>query len=389
MVGIAAALCGWFLNVQAFTLVVGVAAVMASGLVWPWLSVHAVHGRLVFEQSRGVEGRPVTARLTVTNYLPLGAWGLRLYGGSEGWASHESIVNLAMIPGWRTTEFTFPFVPPARGEYPMGRAALGTGFPFGLWEARLELPTDGRLIAWPASFELDGVPEAAASDRTREGTVYQNRSGHGGDFLGVRPYTRGDSLRRIHWPQTAKHGELMIWERQASANVSLQIVLDAHEAIHGGRGPDGSLEWAIRAAASMAKTFLDRGALVELLVGDVRVPMGGGKRQRCQVLDALARIPSQGGPPLERLLTSSSVLRFSSGLQVVLTTDRGIAGVPVAHLHRRPMHLIIFRTSAFDPGVRSVTEPEPLPSQTWFEVAAAVDVPSSFCRAWREVLHAN
>jgi uncharacterized protein (DUF58 family) len=389
MAALAAALCGWFVNVQAFTLLVGMAAVVVLGLVWPWLSVRAVRGQLAFEQSRGVEGRAVTARLTVTNYLPLGAWGLSLYGGSEGWAGQESVVNLAMIPGWRTTQFSFPFVPPARGEYPMGRAALGTGFPFGLWEARRELHTDGRLIAWPASFDLHAIPEAAASDRTREGMVYQNRSGHAGDLFGVRAYARGDSLRRIHWPQTAKLGELMICERQASASVSLQIVVDADEAVHGGLGPSGSREWVIRAAASLAETFLDRGGLVELLVGDVVIPVGGGRRQRLRVLDGLAKVPAHGVAPLERLLTSSAALRFSSGLQIVLTTDLGATGLPAALFRRRSMHLIIFRARAFDPGVESCAGSEMLPSQTWFEITSAVDVPSSFCRAWREVLHAN
>ena len=387
MAAVAALLCGWFIHVQAFTLLVGVLSVIVLGLIWPWVSLRCLRGTLSFEQSRTVEGRPVTAKLRVRNFLPVAAWGLKLYGGSGGWVGVESLVNLAAIPGWRTTEFTLPFVPPARGEYPVGEACLGTGFPFGLWEARRALTTEGRLIAWPATFDPGPVPEAAASDRTREGLVYQNRSGNAGDFLGVRPYVRGDQVRRIHWQQTAKRGELMIREQQASANVSLQVVLDVDPSVHRGSGSRSSREWAIRTAGSLIRSFLGRGALVELVVGDVVVPVGSGDSQRQKMLEALARVPDGGAVPLEQLLTAPAARRFGSGLQAVITTDLGAAAVPPALLRRHATHLIVFCARAFDESVKAV-DIRPY-DRAWIEINTSDDVPEAFRRAWREVLSAN
>jgi uncharacterized protein (DUF58 family) len=374
--------------VQAYTLLIGVCAVLMLGLIWPWGSIRAVRGRLSFERSRTVEGRAVSACLTVTNYLPIGIWGLRLYGGAEGWGGKEAVINLAEIPGWRTSEYPFPFLPPARGVYPSGQAALSTGFPFGLWEARRPLAIENELIVWPGSFELGPVPEAAASDRTREGAVFLNRPGHAGDFQGVRPYVRGDCLRRVHWAQTAKRGELIVCERQASANVHLQIILDADPAVHRGTGPQGSREWAIRSAASLIETFLASDALVEMLVGDVCVPTGSGRQHRQKSLDVLARLPDRGVAPLQRLLSSPAARRFASGLQVVITTDRGIARVDPALLHRHSLHLILFRSAAFDP--RGAVEPDPCGIHAgWIVVDSVDDVPAAFRRSWRQVLHAN
>ena len=63
----------------------------------------------------------------------------------------------------------------------------------------------------------------------------RDRPGTWGDVLGVRPYRRGDVLRRIHWPQSARHGQLVVCEVQAS-RPSVQIVLDTHPESHWARG---------------------------------------------------------------------------------------------------------------------------------------------------------
>ncbi len=388
MAAVSSLLCAWFIHVQAYTLLIGVSAVIVLGLIWPWVSVRAMRGRLSFERSRTVEGRAISACLTVTNYLPVGIWGLRIYCGAGDRGDAEAMINLAEIPGWRTTEYRFPFLPPVRGVYPRGQAFLATGFPFGLWEAKRPLTIDGQLIVWPASFELGPIPEAAASDRTREGSVYLNRPGHTGDFHGIRPYSRGDSLRKVHWAQTAKRCELIVCERQASANVHLQIILDADQAVHGGTGPWSSREWAIRAAASLIESFLSTDALIELLVGDVHVATGSGKRHHQKLMDALAHIPEQGVAPVERLLSSPFARRFGSGLQVVITTDQAVADLDPSLLHRRPIHLILFRAAAFE-GRRLLEPPSCGFRGGWIVVDSADDVPAAFRRSWREVVHAN
>jgi uncharacterized protein (DUF58 family) len=195
-------------------------------------------------------------------------------------------------------------------------------------------------------------------------------------------------LRRIHWAQTAKRCELIVCERQASANVHLQIILDADQAAHEGNGQGCSREWAIRTTASLIECFLASDALVELLVGDVHVPTGSGGRHRQKLLDVLAKLPARGVAPVERLLSSPAARRFGSGLQVVITTDRGIAAVAPELLHSHSLHLILFRAAAFDP--HGTVDPPPSGGHVgWIVVDSAEDVPAAFRRSWRGVLHAN
>ncbi|WP_158633723.1 DUF58 domain-containing protein [Tautonia sociabilis] len=386
MAAVAAVLCGWFVHARAYVLLIGVGSVIGLGLIWPKLSLMALRGRLVFEDRRTVEGKGTRARLVVTNYLPVGSWGLRLHGGE----ADDSVANLAVVPGWRTTEFEFPYVPRVRGEYPVGTACLRTGFPFGLWEAQRPLESGGSLVVWPLAFPIDAIPEAAASDRTREGLTYLNRAGQTGDFFGVRPYVRGDPLRRIHWAQSARHDRLIVCERQASANLHLQVVLDVDPAVHGGRGPDGSREWAIRVAATLVEAFLARGALVELLAGDRAVSTGSGGQQRERLMDTLARIPAHPSTAIEAMLASRPARRFRDGLQVVITTDRGLDRPGVATIWPRSARAIVLRAGGFERrrGEDGVAASR-LPIRPWIELTDADDVRGQFRRAWREVLDAN
>ena len=68
--------------------------------------------------------------------------------------------------------------------------------------------------------------------RASDGLATRDRAGQWGDPLGVRPYRRGDPLRRVHWVLTARHGELIVRELQSNAVPRVQIVLDAHPAAH-------------------------------------------------------------------------------------------------------------------------------------------------------------
>ena len=127
------------------------------------------------------------------------------------------------------------------------------------------------------------MPEAEGSHAS-DGLATRDRAGHWGDPLGVRPYRRGDPLRRVHWGLTARHGELIVRELQSNAVPRVQIVLDAHPAAHAGSGPDGSREWAIRVAASLAEGWIGQGAEVELVLdgepGPVTRRLGPGTHRR-------------------------------------------------------------------------------------------------------------
>ena len=133
----------------------------------------------------------------------------------------------------------------------------------------------------------------------------------------------------MHWGLSARHGELIVREVQSSAVQRVRIVLDSRADAHIGSGPDGSLEWAMRVAASLAEGWIGQGAEVELILeGTSILPRGGSVATRSRaVLDAMARFRPGGGRDLADLAGDRESRMRGSGLRVVVTTDVGLRGL--------------------------------------------------------------
>jgi uncharacterized protein (DUF58 family) len=168
----------------------------------------------------------------------------------------------------------------------------------------------------------------------------------------VRPYRRGDPLRRIHWPQTARHDRLVVCELQRQAAPALQVVLDVHDDVHSGPGPDGSREWAIRIAASFLERGIEQGADVEAVLGGRAVAPRGGSvaTRRALVLDALAEIGPEGIWTLDDLLEMPACRRVFDGLRVIVTTDLGLRWSRRDAPRDPRDRLVVLKASAFAGG---------------------------------------
>lgn len=86
--------------------------------------------------------------------------------------------------------------------------------------------------------------------------------GNAGDIIGVRDYRPGDPSRSIHWPQTARRGELVVCERPGSAAARVRIVLVGDAAAAAERSPGDAvrLDAAVAVASSLIESWSNRAA---------------------------------------------------------------------------------------------------------------------------------
>src|SRR5207249_7340094 len=68
----------------------------------------------------------------------------------------------------------------------------------------------------------------------------------------VRPWAPGDSMNRIHWKTTARHGEIQVKEFDLEQTADAWIFLDLQRSVQTGRGDESTVEVGVRAAASIA-----------------------------------------------------------------------------------------------------------------------------------------
>jgi uncharacterized protein (DUF58 family) len=374
-----------FLHAQGFVLSLGLAAVVAVGVIWPWVSLRGVRGSLIFEKARAREGDPIGVRLELRNRSPWGVWGLMVRGALSDGEDGEPGIGVSRLAGWSAVEESVAFTPRRRGEYPLAEPRIATGFPFGLRAASRPLIVPASLLVWPRTFPVGPIPMTAGG-RSFEGSAVRDRAGHSGDLLGVRPYRRGDPLRRVHWPQTARNGELIVCELQECAVPRVQIVLDTHPDSHAGTGADGSREWAIRIAASFLEDWAGQGADVEAVVaGRVLKPRLGSVRSRqAFFLDALARLGDDDFLRLTDLLELPACRDFGRGLRVVVATDLGLSRVVETATSRAAQRFVVLKSSSFSDRAGSHDGPM-LPVRPWVELDDPAAIPRRLREAWKEV----
>jgi uncharacterized protein (DUF58 family) len=334
------------IHARALAALAVIAAVFVLGLVLPWLTLRAVAVCWHYPLRRGQVGKPLAVRLTLRSRLPWPAIGLL---ARAGWTDRENsedeqlTVAVACLPARGTRELTATVVPTQRGVFPRAPATVATGFPFGLWQAR-RTESSGQVLIRP---EIIPLPASGGGPGGHEhaSVVRTGRSGQHGEFSGTRPYRVGEALRQIHWKQSARHDELIVWESRAVARGAVTLILETDPAIHSTSAEGSSLEKLLSVGASMAAALVGNGIRVTVTFALGRVFCPGNLHQFEEVLDALARFDPAQGADLETLraglrpVGARSPDRASGRMPWVVTTLGGwtrLHGRRVVVIDERP-----------------------------------------------------
>ncbi len=121
--------------------------------------------------------------------------------------------------GQQATHLTL--VPARRGWHAVPTFVVETVFPFGLFRAWVVWRPAGRLLAWPRPEE--GAPPLPASAAMPGPESNQQRASDGGEFDGVRPWRRGDTMRQVVWKKVARSNELVSRETAGSGRKEMWL----------------------------------------------------------------------------------------------------------------------------------------------------------------------
>jgi uncharacterized protein (DUF58 family) len=116
--------------------------------------------------------------------------------------------------------------PARRGEIVTEAVELRSSAPFGVAERRVRVSADARTLVLPRMFPLVEVPFVRPVPTNEPAPRTAPRRGHGPDYLGIREYRAGDSMRHVHWGLTARHGQVMVREFEEERTRRLAIAID-------------------------------------------------------------------------------------------------------------------------------------------------------------------
>jgi uncharacterized protein (DUF58 family) len=146
-----------------------------------------------------------------------------------------------------------------RGRYTISDTDVVLGDHLGLESVEVPVRAAGdALVVYPRLVELDSL-FSDAGRLVGDGRRLLLRRPTGFEFHSVREYAQGESLRRVHWPTTARRGQLMVKELEDRPRDAVAVVLDCDPAGCAGTPPDASFDAAVRAAGSVLRAYVSRG----------------------------------------------------------------------------------------------------------------------------------
>jgi uncharacterized protein (DUF58 family) len=207
-----------------------------------------------------------------------------------------------------------------RGRYAFTDVRAVLDDPFGLERVEQPLPGEGTLLVYPRLVELEGVfSQGIEAHQGRRLALWRPA---GFDLHSVREYQQGESLRKVHWPTTARRGELMVKDFDDAARDEVAVILDAEAAPVVGTAPASSFEAQVRAAGSILQAHVRAGRRSVLVLNDARrrvqeVHTAGGEWR--QALELLASVESDGPEPVASVLADEAS-PASRALELVVVT---------------------------------------------------------------------
>jgi uncharacterized protein (DUF58 family) len=236
-----------------------------------------------------------------------------------------------------------------RGRHRFAPVRLSIADPFGLAETGLTIEAQQALVVYPRLVEIERLFFDGGAGH-EHGRRLLLRRPVGFELHSVRDYQQGESLRRVHWPSTARRGALMVKELEDSPRDEVAVLLDGDPAGVVGSPPNSSFDVAVRVAGSILLAQIRRGRRCILVLNSAgretqSVSSDGPEWRRALELLAAAEPDARG--------SASSALRSADGpaaraLELVVVTsrvepslvdrllERALTRRPVALVHVEP-----------------------------------------------------
>lgn len=208
-------------------------------------------------------GQPAVIGLEVYNgkgFLPTYslAFEFRAASGDQG----RLLLRHRLDPG-ETRRMEWTFTPRQRGRELIEMTGVGSEYPFGFLYKHFGGRIDREVYVWPARVAYEASLLAMPVPNS-VGEVL-NRAGAGNDFVNLRQYQIGDSVRHIHWKATARQRKLMVRQLLAENHSGFYIHVESPASVW--HRPD-QFEQLCSLAATLAEDLFRSGQLVGAIIND-------------------------------------------------------------------------------------------------------------------------
>lgn len=352
--------------------------------LWQWRSLSGVSYTRRFHYTRAFPGERFPLRIEVENQkiLPL-SW-LRL---EDPWPKaigpeDDSVLapSHAQEVGFLTHVFSLRWYERSfrnyllhfrkRGIYKVGPARAESGDVFGIFERSALLGGEQQITVYPSVLprqELDLPPENPFGDLRSRRRLFEDPNRP----MGVREYHPEDSFRQVHWPATARLGQLQVKVYQPTSAQVMVLCLNVSTYHRYWEGVyPALLEHLLSMAATLVNQGFEQGYRVGLISNGClsnsdqpfRIPPGRSPKQLSYLLQALAGVTPVVVAPFERFLLREVPHVPYGATLVVLTAITSIELVEtLARLKKHERQITLISLAEQPPpevfGIRAIHMP--------------------------------
>ncbi len=222
-----------------------------------------------------------------------------------------------------------------RGVYKVGPSRVSVTDPIGFAEATSAAGIVDRLVVYPKVEDLVGVPTGRGQDQTINTSRASLWHTGGEDFFTLREYHQGDDLRKVHWPSSARHDELMIKQLEMPWQSRAFIVLDPRIEPH--RSAE-SFEQAVKGAASVLRHMFRSGYTPTMWAGTGNGTVVSNAEAYRSAMEELAIIAPRRALDLRHLVSRLRRSGMAGGVLVMVTGEADEADVAAFQLLSRDFY---------------------------------------------------
>jgi uncharacterized protein (DUF58 family) len=328
---------------EPFLVTISSALFVIIGLAWWWQkrSLVGVSYKRFFHYTRGFPGENIDLQIEAANrkLLPI-SW-LRIQDDWERAVGPEDeeilapsynkergfLTNIFSLHWYEKVQRSYKLLLRHRGIFAIGPARLDSGDLFGIFENHQEIKKRQYLTVFPSLLpfpKFEFPAEDPFGDRRSRQRLFEDPSRP----MGIREYRPEDSFRRIHWPATARTGQLQVKVYQPTSGQVMIVCMNVSTFARHWEGvyPE-LLEHLIKVAATLIDEGIREGYKVGLVANGClahadqpfRIPPGRSPQQLAVLLQALAGVTSVVVANFENFLIRE-IPRVQYGATLIILT---------------------------------------------------------------------
>ncbi len=231
-----------------------------------------------------------------------------------------------------------------RGKYDMREFQIKTGDPFGLFQLSKFLATGEEIIIYPKLTRLQEIKPLARQhfgDFDQKENRFENHS----LISDLREWQAGDSIKKIHWKQTARQEQIVVKNYEKKGDIAPKIFLDMSESSYLHDCKHRLEDMAVDIAASFMYYFLGNNISVELFSEPLYAGSLGGSQPGdfLEVMDRIIDLAPLGKTDYSTFVSNRCHYLATSGSLYLITPRLSFTDAAVLlGLKQKGFDLVLF-----------------------------------------------